>query len=387
MNQNNVLVLTPDRVGSTFLQRLLTILMNAHKYDRPVINLHELTNGLIRYYSPEYNCEILGKPNRIGQRGGYHQTLSEIVNLLSSVDHYKTTRLAQYHIRNRNDSIAEQVEFYKYLNENFYIISAQRENLLEHTLSWIIENNSRRHNVFNPVDKVNNYQDLYRFKIKVPRISFIKYLQDYAKYLEWVDQYFNVSSYFIYEKDMPRAEEFCLELPCFNNQEKNNWNDIFGIEFEDWNRCHYLLSDISGLSKQVEPTLLLQNKCDKLNFQLNLPDNSIVQSLSKTDQQYLLSHSEAYTKSFLAIKELIDHGALVTGMPIKLQTMAEKKLMISNFGEVAGWYNEWVAENGIGKPYNIDESIVKEIEELREWHSSPIINAPKHKKRLPKESE
>ena len=32
-------------------------------------------------------------------------------------------------------------------------------------------------------------------------------------------------------------------------------------------------------------------------------------------------------------------------------------------------------------------SALKEIEELREWHSSPIINAPKHKKRLPKESE
>jgi hypothetical protein len=381
MNHNNVLILTPDRVGSTFLQRLLTILMNAHKYDRPVINLHELTNGIIRYFSPEYNSEILGKPERIDQPRGYHQTLSEITDLLSSVDHYKTSRLAQYHIRNRNDPIAQQVEFYKYLNEHFYIISAQRENLFEHALSWVIVTRSDKLNVYNPLDKADYYEDLYSIKIKVPRMSLIKYLQDYAKYLEWVDQYFTVGSYFVYEQDMPRAEEFCLELPCFNHQEKRNWNDIFGIEFEDWNRCHYLLGDISGLSKQVEPTLLLEDKSNKPNFQLSVPDdtstrNGIIQSLSNTDQQYLLNNSKAYTKSFLAIKELTDRGALVTGMPIKLQTMAEKKLMIKNFDEVAGWYNEWVAENGIGKPYNSDDSAVKESEELRKWHCSQLLNSP-----------
>ena len=57
----NVLILTPDAVGSTLLQRLLTVYMQLHDFDRHVINLHELTNGLNRYYSPEFNREILGK--------------------------------------------------------------------------------------------------------------------------------------------------------------------------------------------------------------------------------------------------------------------------------------------------------------------------------------
>jgi hypothetical protein len=57
----NVLILTPDRVGSTLLQRLITIYMQFHEYDRPVINLHELTNGIIKYYSPVFNDEVLGK--------------------------------------------------------------------------------------------------------------------------------------------------------------------------------------------------------------------------------------------------------------------------------------------------------------------------------------
>lgn len=59
----NVLILTPDRVGSTLLQRLITVYMNFHEFDRPVINLHELSNGLVKYYNPAYQREVLGKPN------------------------------------------------------------------------------------------------------------------------------------------------------------------------------------------------------------------------------------------------------------------------------------------------------------------------------------
>ena len=54
----NVLILTPDRVGSTLLQRLITVYMNMHNFDQPVINLHELTNGLIKYYNSRFNQEL-----------------------------------------------------------------------------------------------------------------------------------------------------------------------------------------------------------------------------------------------------------------------------------------------------------------------------------------
>ena len=98
----NVVVLTPDRVGSTLLQRLITIYMQFHQFDQPVINLHELTNGLMRYYSPVFNCEVLGKDPQ--DHWGYHQTLPEIVDMLESVSHYKlpdwhsiTSKLARIH--------------------------------------------------------------------------------------------------------------------------------------------------------------------------------------------------------------------------------------------------------------------------------------------------
>ena len=99
----NVLILTPDAVGSTLLQRMLTIYMQFHQFDRPTINLHELTNGLEKYYSPEFNRELVSKKTL--KQWGYHQSLKEVVDLLSSVDHYKTSRLAHYHIRSRGDTI------------------------------------------------------------------------------------------------------------------------------------------------------------------------------------------------------------------------------------------------------------------------------------------
>ena len=42
----NVLILTPDRVGSTLLQRLISVYAHANEpADALTINLHELTNG------------------------------------------------------------------------------------------------------------------------------------------------------------------------------------------------------------------------------------------------------------------------------------------------------------------------------------------------------
>jgi hypothetical protein len=159
----NVLILTPDRVGSTLLQRLLTVYMLRREFGRPVINLHELTNGLIKYYNDLMNQEVLGKPNSSGW--GYFQSLPDIIDMLSSVDHYKTSRLAHYHLINRNDSLDDQLKFYEYLNTNFYIISCRRDNLFEHGLSWAIQAHSKKLNVYSPQEKINDFQ-----KVRVKKI-------------------------------------------------------------------------------------------------------------------------------------------------------------------------------------------------------------------------
>ena len=154
----NVVILTPDRVGSTLLQRILTIHMVEAGFDRPVINLHELTNGIVSYFSETYNQTMVGKP--IGDSWGYWQTLPDVVKILDSVDHYKTSRLAHYHIQKRKDSINDQNKLYEYLNENFYIIAAQRKNVFEYALSWGIHATTSTLNVYSHrsrLEKISHY--------------------------------------------------------------------------------------------------------------------------------------------------------------------------------------------------------------------------------------
>ena len=204
----NVLILTPDRVGSTLLQRVLTVYLLGQNIDKPVINLHELTNGLIKYYNPTVNAEVLGKPN--GTNWGYFQSLDEITELLKSVDHYKTSRLAHYHIARRKDTISDQIKFYEYLNNNFFIISCRRENLFEYALSWGINSHSKKLNVYNLDEKTDTFYDIYKNKISISKELLITHLDNYKKYIEWTDSYFNVQSYFNYDVDVHNLEKYIL---------------------------------------------------------------------------------------------------------------------------------------------------------------------------------
>ena len=365
----NVLILTPDRVGSTLLQRLITVYMTAHEYDLPVINLHELTNGLIKYYNPKFKQEVLGKPVD-GNPWGYYQTLAEITDLLHNADHYKTSRLAHYHIKRRQDTIQDQVPFYEYLNDNFFIISAQRDNLLEHGLSWCIQAESKKLNVYSHKEKVAAFANIYQNCITVDPTALIKYLDQYVDYLRWVDNHFHVSSYFRYEDDLPRIEEYILGLNIFNGQERHTWQDQFQIEFKDWNRCHYLISDLSGISYQLVAPDKLQLGYTELQ---SVEQKEIPKSLSLVDQEFLDANFKKYIKTYATIDQLVTDRVLVTAVPIKLQTMLEKKLLIKNFDECVDVYNEWTVRSGHGKSYTREDLAQRAYDEIVSWHDVPKL--------------
>jgi hypothetical protein len=362
----NVLILTPDRVGSTLLQRLITVYMNMHEFDQPVINLHELTNGLIRYYNSRFNTEVLGKPNQ--GKWGYFQTLEQIVEMLASVPHYKTTRLAHYHVLARGDSRGDQTRFYQYLNDNFFVISAQRRNLLEHALSWVIYTHSKQLNVYSTEEKIRTFANIYQNQIRVDQESLIKYLNAYKRYLDWVNDNFSVASYFSYERDLPEIEQYILGLPIFSNQPRLSWQDHFGIDFSDWNQCHYLNSDISGLGQRLEQQPRLQLGWEKDAKLLPTVATAIASNLTLGDQQFLTQHSDNYRRVHQAIDSLVADKVLVTPIPIKLQTFLEKRLLIQNFSDCVRWYNDWHANSGLGEPYT-DEILSAAItREIKQWH-------------------
>ena len=401
----NVLILTPDAVGSTLLQRMLTIYMQFHDFGRPVINLHELTNGLAKYYSPEFNRELVSK-NTL-KSWGYHQSLPQVVELLSSVDHYKTSRLAHYHLVRRGDSVAEQIPFYNYLNENFFIIACRRENVFEHAVSMTLNSVTKKLNVYDVYEKVETFYDLYKSGINLDATVFERQLTAYKDYITWSEQYFNIGSYFHYEKDIPRLEQYILDLPVFSSQPNQiTWDQNFGLSFNAWNQMHYIRSDpraLSLLPAQAKEKLLLSSPDPVADYQQHsLPEmpavysladlaalppdvvntwasdainrTGIVPLLASDIQQKLAPYQSGYALAKTTIDQMVKLGIMISGPPIKKQTLDDKHRIIKNFDELIKVYNCWIDKNpSIGEPFD-DHTMQTQISsESNFWHS--IMNS------------
>jgi hypothetical protein len=352
-----------------------------HKgFNKPVINLHELTNGLVKYHNAVLNQEVLGKP--IGPGWGYFQSLHEIIDMLSSVDHYKTSRLAHYHLIRRNDNLDDQLKFYEYLNNNFYIISCRRKNLFEHGLSWAIQGHSKKLNVYSPNEKIHDFQHIYKNGITVNREGFEKYLAAYVKYINWSDTYFNIQSYFDYDTHMSNIEEYILDLDFMSGVANNKWEDMFGQDFSTWNTCHRLipnlfLRDNSNLENTKTLAISTHHVTDQNWSQIRGKDwpetyadytrqqlpvsikQEIVARLAMqttlvTNEEYnfLSDNLPAYKNTISHLEKLKDDRLMVTSVPLKLQSLNEKKQVVKNFNECLNWYNEWVDKNNFGEHYS-----------------------------------
>lgn len=388
----NVLILTPDAVGSTLLQRLITIYMQFHEFDRPVINLHEITNGIEKYFSPDFGCEIVNK--KPVQLASYYQSLGRIEEILRSVDHYKVARLAQYHIRQRQDPVSQQVPFYQYLNQNFFVIACRRHNVFEHALSMTLNAVTKKLNVYGFSEKRDAFFDLYRNKIELDPRSFVQYLYNYQFYLDWCSNYFDVSSYFYYDEHLDHIEQYILQLPIFQ-QHRNQitWQQKFGIDLDTWNRCHNLTSDLGCLaltnSQKFDAMIEHSSTHNRMQNYLKWPniktqedfeslpahtqhrlkniwdsDATIIDHLPVERQQYLQTHSQDYHKAKTVIERMVRLDILPTTVPVKKQTLAEKRYMIKNFDHCLEIYNEWANKSfGISdrlSHQDIDHMIDKE---------------------------
>lgn len=361
----NVLILTPDRVGSTLLQRLITIHMQSHDFGKPVINLHELTNGLISYHNQKFNQTVIGRSN---DKWGYHQSLQEIVELLESADHYKTARLAHYHMRGRGDSIDQQLPFYRYLNENFFIIGARRNNLLEHALSWCIFTVSKKLNVYGHEEKVNTFSEIYRNSIHVDQAVLTRYLDAYLQYIKWSDDHFDVSSYFDYEKDLPSIETYINNLNLFGTDQKQNfWRNVFDMDWKDWNLCHYLVSDLSTGGHNMTALPWHSSRTD-----LPVLISDIKQAVQLADSEFLKKNVPNYLRAEEHIQQMVSDGILVSSVPIKLQTLIEKQHLIKNFQQCLDTYNAWADKNGLNKPLTREQLAIQAQSELAVWHSPAV---------------
>jgi len=357
----NILVLTPDRVGSSLLQRVLTVYMNnSNDVPKPVVNVHELCNGIKEYHSDDYN-EILLAEGGMDERW---QSLSLITDKLKKVPHHSIVcRLAHYHIVRRNDSMYEQLNLYEYLNDNYFIIACRRNSVFEYALSWGIQSYSKKLNAYTAQEKIEKFGSIYKNPITIPKENMLKALNAYDAYIKWADTHFHTNRYYVYEEDMPQIETFVHGLECFNDKQIPKWEDIYGMKFQDWNKCHRLVSDI-GITQE---TKLLE---DSSSYEKHLPSTivEIISKLPKQEQEFVKKHQKEYFESQQNIKKMVEDKILVQGIPIKLQTLVEKKLMISNFNECAMIYNEWAAENGYDVIKDNQEIIDSARDELKLWY-------------------
>jgi hypothetical protein len=418
----NVLILTPDAVGSTLLQRLITVYMQLQHFSKPIINLHELTNGLSIYYSDVFNQKVLGKP----VDRSYHQSLQEVQDLLCQVNHWSTSRLAKYHLDRRNDTIEQQVPFFNYLNQNFFIIATRRQNVFEHAISWCINSFTKKLNVYDAGEKITSFLEFYKDPVVIDTILMTSYLNTYKEYLSWSTQYFNVGSFFCYEEHLPNIENYILNLPIFTGQNKISWHDAFGIPFTTWNQIHHLTSDLESLAVRDAPILQQINlESDNLDFtnivypptQLlsdyncvkdeswpvvqswhdfeNLPPSikqecitqhqlqsiynrnvvsSFLDTLSESNKKFLYNHRKEYQDAGLAISQMIDLGILVGPLPIKKQTLAGKKAMVKNWQQCIDVYNAWIDKNpNIGDSLDSDKEAILIEKENKLWYSVDSI--------------
>ena len=370
----NVLILTPDAVGSTLLQRVLTIYMQLHEFDRPVINLHELTNGLEKYYSEDFNQEILSK--RQVKYWGYYQSLEEVVQLLDSVSHYKTSRLAQYHILNRQDPIEQQVPFYRYLDNNFFIIACRRHNIFEYALSMSLNRITKKLNVYDHEEKIDIFADIYLNRVKIDLRVFVDQLQQYSRYIKWSSACFNIGSFFYYDQHVENIEQYVLDLPVFSSQRKKiTWQEKFGINFSNWNRMHHIPSNIGTL-------LSSPDSIKSLASYKKTSDDSRLATLDKSPEELIVSKSDPATIQFLkhhqqgfknvnsAIQKMCELDVMVSPPPIKKQTLVEKMHIINNIGECLRLYNKWIEKHpDLGQPLSEDDLQSQAYKEHASWNS------------------
>lgn len=238
--KKNILILTPDGVGGTFLKNV-TFFYSQFNNEIPLIDASHIELGI------ELNDNKTGFIRK--KLAGDNQAWSEINDIIELADFPMIAKISYHNFAKRNDH-GDFKKFAEYLNKNFYIISANRKNLFEHALSWSVNHITDLLNVFDHDDKINTFARFYTNKICIDPDIIEMYLENYVEYKKWCNEYFDIDSSYIYEDHVKNIENYILSLPIFEDSKKISWYEKFGITFNDWNYCHYQLSNITEIFLQ-----------------------------------------------------------------------------------------------------------------------------------------
>ena len=281
--RNNYLVLTPDGVGSTYLQRALTVYLQCADLD--YWNTHELLNGLGVEDGSLYKDFTLE----------YSQTIEDICNKLLITGNFLVSRIARYHITNR---LAEREEnyadLYRECNRKFRTIIFCARDPFEYALSWSIRKQSGKLNVYS----IRERTEAHGLGVKEPiDLDFFQTkLDQYAEYEYWAQDNFDITHTVDYDTLHQDVDSVMQTLT-------NMTHTTF---LQDYNLLRYTAS-----------------KNNKIN-------------LTITDKSF-----DGICKMHSIIDQLYNTNRLPTPMPLKMNTMSDKKKRVTNFTDAVNVYNSW----------------------------------------------
>lgn len=313
---SNYLVLTPDGVGSTYLQRALCVYLNSAGLD--YWNTHELLNGLGLYQG-----------NLCKKFELHHsQTVSEICDLITSTKNNLVSRIAQYHITGRLKKRKENYQnLYDTCNTKFDKIFYCTRDPFEYALSWSIRQKTNTLNVYS----VEERNQIHGEEIKhIIDLNFFKNkLKKYSDYEYWAEDNFNITRTVGYNDMHHSVDAMMKELTGLDH----NVKDRFEISLQDYSTFRY------------NSSLYTQNRNPQC-----IPSKGI------------------NLAGKLALHKFIDkidyaENKMPDGFPIKMNTLQDKQNRIKNFEDSVDTYNKWTTTTNSHtsiSQQDIDERIITE---------------------------
>jgi hypothetical protein len=301
MNSPNYLILTPDGVGSTYLQRALTVYLHSAGLD--YWNTHELLNGLDLLDGNLYKDFNLG----------YSQTIPEICELLQSTSNSLVSRIAQYHVIYRSNEKGKEnyQQFYDACNKKFDKIFYCTRDPFEYALSWSIRNNTNVLNVYDIKERISVHGEDVKQTLDLE--YFNQKLEQYSAYEYWAEDNFNITRAVDYDDNHRDVDSMMKELTGLDHDVE----DRFGVSLQDYSTVRYMTS------------MYMQTK----------------------DKQYLFNKNK--TTGVMKLKRFIQRlvpDKLPSEIPVKMNTMQDKQKRVLNFNDAVEVYNKWTSTTNSHMP-------------------------------------
>ena len=301
----NYLILTPDGVGSTYLQRALTVYLHSAGLD--YWNTHELLNGL----------DLLDGNLRKDWNLEYSQTIPEICGLLESTSNSLVSRIAQYHITKRLRKNKEDYQqLYDTCNKKFDKIFYCIRDPFEYALSWSIRERTNTLNVYSVKERINIHGEDIKQTIDLE--YFNRKLEQYSNYEYWAEDNFNITRAVNYDDNHGDADSMMKELTGLDH----NVEDRLGISLQEYSTIRYMTS------------MYMQTK----------------------DKKYVCNREQAAGATQLKkfIQSLVPNK-LPNEIPVKMNTMQDKQKRVVNFDDAVEVYNKWTTTTNSHMPISQED--------------------------------